>query len=79
MTFHEILNAHTGYTDRELNRWRRARWQAAVFANVVAKSIGGSKKTIKPTDLLKLPDEDGGASEDELETLRERRKWRTGQ
>lgn len=77
MTFQEIINAHTGYTDRELNRWRRARWQAAVFANVVAKSIGGSKKIIKPQDLLKLPDEDGGVDEDELERLKEMRKWRT--
>jgi len=76
MTFQEIANAHKGYTDRELNRWRRARWQAAIFADVVA-TMGGSKKTIKPTDLLKLPDEDGTDRKDELERLKEMRKWRT--
>ena len=72
MTFQEITRAGKGYVERELNKWKRARWSAAVFATV----MGDGKKTVKPTELLKLPGDERDL-EDELELLKERRKWRT--
>lgn len=66
------MNAGRGYVERELNAWKRARWTAAVFATV----MGDGKKTVKPTELLKLPGDELDL-EDELETLNEMRKWRT--
>lgn len=71
MTLQEILNAHKGHTENELNRWRRVRWQAAIFAN----ALGDGKKTIKPSDLMKLPgDDDYIDHESDIAKLKERRK-----
>ena len=70
MTLQEILNAHTGHIENELNKWRRVRWQAAIFAN----AFGDGKKTIKPSDLMKLPgDDDYTDHEADIKMLKERR------
>ena len=73
MEHSDITNAYKGYVERELNAWKRVRWEAAVIATV----MGSGKKSVKPSDLLKLPgDEDGVDLEDELVKIKEMRKWR---
>ena len=73
MTLQEILNAHRGHIENELNKWRRVRWQAAIFANV----MGDGKKTVKPSDLMTLPgDDDHTDHESDIKKLKEMRKWR---
>lgn len=76
MTLQEILNAHKGYLEKTYNDWRRTRWLGAVIANV----FGDGKKKVKPSDLMKLPG-DGEAPDytEEIEKIKEARKWRTGQ
>lgn len=75
MTLREILNAHKGYVKREKNRfqddWERIRWLATVNVNIQ------SKKSVKPSDLMKFPWESELDLEDEIEKIKERRKWRT--
>jgi hypothetical protein len=70
MTLQEILNAHKGYTERQINDWRRTRWLGAVFANAF------SSKEVKPSDLMTLPG-DGEAKDnlyaDDIKYLKERR------
>lgn len=67
MTIQEIRNAWQGYTDRELNGWRRTRYIAAAFAGK------------KPTELFKLPGDDETANiEEEIKKLKEMRQWRPG-
>ena len=75
MTFQEILNAHRGYTERIYNDWRRTRWLGAIIAN----AFGNGKRTIKPSDLMKLPGDDGADGyEDDIKRLKEaRKKWQT--
>ena len=77
MTLQEILNAHKGYLERQYNDWRRTRWLGTILANV----FGDGKKTVKPTDLLKLPgDESAPDYADDIMKLKEmRKKWRTRQ
>lgn len=76
MTLQEILNAHTGYLDAQYHHWRRTRFLGACVYN--AHRFKDDPK-VKPTDLLKLPgDVDGERTEDEIERLKEYRKWRTG-
>ena len=73
MTLQEILNAHKGYLDKTYNDWRRTRWLGTILANV----MGGGKKTIKPTDLMKLPgDYEFSDYDDDIKMLRERREKR---
>ncbi len=52
MTLQEILNAHKGHEEKELNEWRRVRWLGTAIYNAPR-----SKKDpqVKATDLLKLP------------------------
>jgi len=57
MTIQEILNAHRGYVERTYDDWRRTRWLAAAVYNAPR---GPKDKQVKPTDLMKLP-EDGAA------------------
>jgi hypothetical protein len=69
MTIQEILNAHKGYTEREINGWRRARWLGAIIANVY------SKDPIKPSRLLPLPGDDAAPNyADDIKELKEKRK-----
>ena len=77
MTPREFANACDGYNEkinRDLeNSWEQARWVATVIVNV-----NSPKKKYKPQDLVKFPWEDGARNRgDELEILKERRKWRT--
>ena len=72
MTLQEILNAHKGYLERTYNDWRRTRWLGAVFANAF------SDKELNPSDLMKLPGDDEAADfTDDIEKLKDMRKWRT--
>ena len=75
MTLQEILNAHKGYTEKELNKWRRARWLGAAIYNAPR-----SKKdpVVKPTDLMNLPgDDDVPDYADDIKMLKERRHGRS--
>jgi hypothetical protein len=70
MTFQEITNAHKGYISKQIEGWRKTRW----LATVVANAAGHNKK---PSDLLKLPEDGEGATvNEEIEKLKEMRKWR---
>lgn len=72
MTLQEILNAHRGYLERQYNEWRRTRWLGTILANV----FGSGKKKIMPTDLMKLPGDEGGFDlAEEMEKIKEMRKW----
>ena len=73
MTLQEILNAHKGYLEKTYNDWRRTRWLGAILANV----MGDGKKTIKTSDLLKLPgDHDAPDYADDIKMLKEHREKR---
>ena len=73
MTIQEILNAQRGYIERETRRyreeWERIRWSTAAYIS----SMGGKTK---PTDLIKFPWEQVDVKE-EIDIIKERRKWRT--
>lgn len=76
MTQRELFNAVKGYNEKQniLLRatWEQTRWLGAVIANA------NSTKRIQPRDLMKLPWEQEDADRsDELELLKERRKWLT--
>jgi len=63
------MNAHRGYLERTYNDWRRTRWLGAVFANAF------SNKSVKPSDLMKLPGDDAAPDyADDIKMLKERRK-----
>lgn len=77
LTPREFANACNGYNER-INRgyqisWEQARWVATIIVN-----INSPKKTYQPRDLQKFPwESDAIDREDELEKLKEYRKWRT--
>lgn len=74
MTLQEILNAHKGHTEKELNEWRRVRWLATAVYNAPR---GKKDKQIKPTDLMKLPGDDGEALDidAEREKIKEHKEY----
>ena len=74
MTLQEILNAERGYRERQLSEWRRVRWMAAVFAAPY------SKEDVSPQKILPLPgDNEEHDFMSEIDKIKERRKWLTGQ
>ena len=76
MTPREYSNACEGYNNKReaiyQTSWEQARWVATVIVNV-----NSAKKQYKPTDLMKFPWEGAVDHTDELEILKERRKWAT--
>ena len=71
MTTREILNAHRGHMEKELNKWRMTRWLAASVYNAPR---GKNDPVVKPSDLMKLPgDEDYTDHEADIKMLKERR------
>ncbi len=72
MTLQEILNAHKGHEEKELNKWRRVRWLGTAIYNAPR---GEKDPVVKPTDLLKLPgDEDVIDIDAEREKIKEYRQ-----
>ena len=74
MTPREFWNACKGYRDKDESsyktEWERARWIGTQARNAF------SQKQIKPTELLPFPwDNDERDFTEEIELLKERRKW----
>lgn len=74
MTPRELYNAFKGYnekTEREFQAgWERTRWLASIVANSF------SSKRIQPRDLMRFPWEGEIDRSEEIELIKERRKWR---
>lgn len=77
MSPREFWNACRGYNERTKQNyqtsWEQTRWLAAIFANAF-----GGKKKIQPTDLMEFPWEGPIDRTEEIELIKERRKWAAG-
>jgi len=80
MTLRELYNAINGYNSKQQMSYR-AGWEQARFLGAAAmNSTGMSKKRYKPTDMMAFPwDEEEIDRTDEIELIKERRKWQTQQ
>lgn len=79
MTSREIFNSYKGYIESENRRiksdWEQTRWLGTQILKPYSK-----KKNLKPEDLGRFSWEDEGENlEDEIEKIKERRKWRQAQ
>ena len=78
MTPRELWNAFDGYNkriEREYRTsWEQIRWLGTIQANSF------SKNRIQPTDMIKFPwDSETIDRSEEIELIKERRKWRQEQ
>jgi len=78
MTLRELFNAVRGYEMRQMLLFRATWEQTRILAATAMNSTGMSKKRFKPGDMIKLPwDTETKDRSDEIEEIKERRKWRT--
>jgi hypothetical protein len=72
MTPREFWNACDGYNKKEDQRyqtsWEQTRWLATIYVN----ALGGKKST---HDLMKFPWDKAIDRSEEIELIKERRKW----
>jgi flagellar biosynthesis/type III secretory pathway M-ring protein FliF/YscJ len=78
MTLRELFNAVKGYDDRLMLTYKASWEQTRQLSTEVRNSNGFSKKRWKPIDVIKFPwDNIEKDRSEEIELIKERRKWRT--
>ena len=79
MTLRELFNAIKGYDDRVMLMYKAGWEQTRQISTEVRNSNGFSKKRWRPFDVMKFPwDGEEKDRSEEIELIKERRKWRTG-
>jgi len=78
MTPREFSNACNGYNDK-INRGLQNSWEQARLVATFIVNVNSQKKKYKPQELVKFPwESESKELNEELDIIKERRKWRTG-